>query len=161
MKFRDRLRWEEASGAIFDGTIRYMMVRPDALMGIFARLEPEARAQALAALGASVRERGKRSARTYIEGDVSALLRTIEATAPDLGWGVWRFEPSGDGFVLRVDNSPFAAGAEFEGRVCHAIAGMAASVGELVLGVPCEAHEVTCAASGARACSFKVERTKA
>ncbi|GAB5375725.1 MAG: hypothetical protein AcusKO_21870 [Acuticoccus sp.] len=158
MRFRERLRYDAASGAIYDGDIRYMMIRPDALMGIFARLAPAARAEALAALGASVRDRGKRSAQTYIDGDVAALLRTIEATAPDLGWGIWRFETGETGgFTLSVTNSPFAAGADFEGMMCHAIAGMAASVGELVLGVPCEAHESHCTGAGADTCVFRVE----
>lgn len=162
MRFRERLRYDEAEGAIYDGDIRYMMIRPDALMGIFARLPAAERQAALEALGASVRERGKQSAKTYVSGDRAALLATIEATAPDLGWGVWRFEREGDGLTLTVANSPFVAGADFEGTVCDAIAGMAASVGEIVLGVPCKARETACAAgSGNGACTVLVEPASA
>lgn len=157
MRFRDRLRYEAAEGAIYDGAIRYMMIRPDALMGIFSHLPPAERGAALEALGASVRERGKHSARTY--GDPAALLATIEATAPDLGWGLWHFAREGERLTLEVKHSPFVhgAGEAMEGPVCHAIAGKAASVGELVAGRPATAHEVRCAASGGDTCTFHVE----
>lgn len=161
MRFRERLRYEAAEGAIYDGAIRYMMIRPDALMGIFARLAPAERAAALEALGESIAERGKHSAKTYVKGEPAALLATIEATAPDLGWGVWRFGEEGETLTLRVENSPFVAGASFAGPVCHAIVGMAASVGELVRGVPCRAVEVECAADGAAACRFRIEPAEA
>ncbi len=160
MRFRERLRYEAAEGAIYDGAIRYMMIRPDALMGIFARLAPAERAAALEALGAALAERGKHSSKTYVKGEAAALLATIEATAPDLGWGIWRFGED-EGLTLRVENSPFVAGASFAGPVCHAIAGMAGSVGELVRGVPCRAVEVECAADGAAACTFRIEPAEA
>jgi len=148
MGFRERLRHEDAEGAIYDGDFRYMMIRTDALMGLFARLPVIERQAALEALGASVRERGKQSAQSYVAGDRAALLATIEATAPELGWGVWQFAQEGDRLTLTVANSPFAAAAGFAGPVCHAIVGMAASVGEIVLGVPCRATETACAAGG-------------
>ena len=156
MRFRERLRYEEAEGAIYDGSIRYMKIRPDALMGIFARLAPAERKAALEALGESVREHGRHSAQTYVEGDPAALYRTIEATAPDLGWGLWNFADDAGDLTLTVRHSPFVAGARFEGPVCHAIAGMAGSVGEIVRGEPCTAHEVACAADGAPACTFRI-----
>lgn len=45
--FRDRVTWHPDHGEIRDGDIRYMMIRPDALMGIFSRLPPDMRAEAL------------------------------------------------------------------------------------------------------------------
>ena len=159
VSFLERLRHDAESGAHFDGAIRYMFIRPDALMGIFARLEPGARADALAALGDSIREQGGHSAASYVAREgVEHLLSVIEATAPELGWGIWRFHEDASGALrLTVTNSPFAAAARFEGPVCHAIAGMAGAVGGLAKGGDCVCREVACAASGAAACEFVIE----
>ena len=159
VSFLKRLRHDAESGAHFDGAIRYMFIRPEALMGIFARLGPEARAEALAALGASIREQGGHSAATYVAREgVEHLLSVIEATAPELGWGIWRFHEDAPGELrLTVVNSPFAAAARFEGPVCHAIAGMAGAVGGLAKGEDCVCREVACAAAGAEACEFVIE----
>jgi len=158
MRFRDRLRHDEANGAHYDGDIRYMMIRPDALMGIFARLDPPAREAAMTALRDSIVERGGQSAATYVSADgIEKLLGVIEATAADLGWGRWQFAREGEGYALTVENSPFGTAAPFEGPACHAITGMAGIVGTMVLGKPATATETECVASGAPACRFRVE----
>ncbi|MEM9224791.1 MAG: hypothetical protein AAGB11_20700 [Pseudomonadota bacterium] len=161
MSFRKRLRHEPGEGAYFDGDIRYMMIRPDALMSLFARLSPDGRAEALAAFGQSITEHGRHSASTYgaPRGD-RALLTVIEATAADLGWGIWRFEDREPGLALSVRKSPFASHAQFSEKACHAIVGMCEAVGGLVLDVPCTAREVSCiAADGGEICSFLIEPT--
>ncbi|MBJ3778882.1 hypothetical protein [Acuticoccus mangrovi] len=160
MSFRQRLRHDAATGAYLDGDIRYMMIRPDALMGLFARLDPPARAAALEALGASITEHGGRSAATYVTPErVSELVAIIAATAPELGWGVWRFVPEGRGMRLVVTNSPFAAGATFEGPACHAIVGMLRAVGAMIYGPGATAAETACAngREGADECHFIME----
>lgn len=147
--FRDRLDFRTAEGAILDGPRRYMMIRPEALMGVFARLDPPARAVALEALAASILEQGTDSARAYAEagGSGADLAAVVASTAPDLGWGTWRFERHGDTFALTVENSPFAAGfGPSDAPVCHAIRGMAQAVASLVLGAPATARETGCAA---------------
>ncbi|MEM8853639.1 MAG: V4R domain-containing protein [Pseudomonadota bacterium] len=157
MSFRERLRHDSA-GAYYDGSIRYMMIRPDALMGLFARLDEDARQAALEALAHSITEHGGRSARSYVNPDeIDALTTIIAETAPQLGWGVWRFEPaSEDALTVHVENSPFAEGAAFAGAVCHPIVGMLRAVGAMVFGKPCDVHEVHCANDGADRCHFRV-----
>lgn len=158
MKLRERLRHDEAAGAHYDGDIRYMMIRPDALMGIFARLDPAARETAMAAFRDFIVERGGQSAATYVSADgIDRLLGVIEATAADLGWGRWHFARDGEGYQLTVHNSPFGTAASFEGPACHAIVGMASIVGAMVLGAPATATETACAASGAPCCQFTVK----
>jgi hypothetical protein len=158
-RFRDRLAFDEARGEIRDETRRYMMMRPEALMGLFRRLDGPARDAAFAALFDSIVEMGGDSARAYRAhggGDPDRLLETVAATAPDLGWGVWRFERSGGGLSLEVANSPFAAGHGPSHRpVCAAVAGMATAVARMVLGDHARAVETACAACGAPACRFE------
>jgi uncharacterized protein len=156
--FRERLVFDGAKGAVFDETRRYMMLRPEALMGLFNRLAPEARQQALEAFGASIIELGRDSATAYLAhggGDRDALLSTVATTAPDLGWGRWHFTKTGEDLTLTVHNSPFAAGFGRSDRpVCHAITGMLTSVASMHAGTAKQARETTCAACGAPACVF-------
>lgn len=156
--FRERLAFDAARGEWRDETRRYMMIRPEALMGMFRRLEEPARGEALAALAASIVEQGGDSARAYraqvsrVLGadDAQALLDTVAATAPELGWGVWNFSREGQALTLRVRNSPFAAGfGPSESPVCAPIVGMMTAVASLVHGAPWQAVEVSCAATRA------------
>ncbi len=158
--FRERLIWDPEVGEVRDGEVRYLLIRPDTLMGMFALLEPAAAAAALAALGRSTAEHGRLSAARYKEmgaDDAERLIATIEATAPQLGWGRWRLAREGGGLALEVSNSPFAAGHGLsEAPVCAPIAGMLAAVAGLVEGpgARIEAHESACAAQGAPRCRF-------
>ncbi len=157
--FRDRLVWDGGTGEIRDRHIRYLLIRPDTLMGLFARLDPPARDAALRALAASTTAQGRLSAQSY--GDPSRLLAVIEATAPDLGWGIWRFLAADEAVHLTVANSPFAAGhGPADAPVCHAIAGMLGAVAGLVLDGPVTARETACAATGAPACRFVARRAE-
>ncbi len=153
--FRERLTLEADTGAWFDQTRRYMLIRPEALMGVFRRLPEAERALALAALEASVFEQGSDSARAYraMGGDGAALLGVIEAAAPELGWGRWQFERNGETLRLSVRNSPFAAGfGPSSAPVCAAIAGMTRAVAALVFERSAQARETHCAAMGGKIC---------
>jgi predicted hydrocarbon binding protein len=157
--FRERLAFDESAGEIRDQTRRYMLIRPEALMGVFRRLPPTARMAALDAFTESIVEQGSDSARAYRamgDQDAATLLDTIAATAPQLGWGRWRFNADSDLIRLEVRNSPFAAGfGPAEHPVCHAIVGMLRAVGGIALGRPVIARETACAAMGADICRFE------
>jgi uncharacterized protein len=160
--FRDRLRFDAERGEYRDGDIRYMMIRPDALMGMIAELPEAMRPAALEAFARSIWRAGGRSARSYQAAgaaDAAALLAVIEQTAPQLGWGRWRLESNGDGIALSVENSPFVAGAgPGPHPVCAPIRGMLTAVGEMVLGEAVAVTETACAATGASCCRFAVSR---
>ncbi|MHB2167357.1 V4R domain-containing protein [Alsobacter sp. R-9] len=156
--FRERLAWTDVRGEILDQTRRYMLIRPEALMGVFRRLPPQARAEALDALEASIFEQGSDSARAYrtMGGEGVELARVVAETAPQLGWGLWRFDVTPDLIRLEVRNSPFAAGfGSSPTPVCHAITGMVRAVSSLVFDRPATAREVACAAAGAPSCLFE------
>lgn len=157
--FRDRLEFDPQRGEYRDGGIRYMMIRPDALMGMIAELPPEMRVHALDAFARSIRRFGGRSAHAYRNAgaaEADALLRVIEDTAPQLGWGRWRIRAEADGLEVTVENSPFAAGAGPSAHpVCTPILGMLMAVGEMTHG-PVRVEETACAATGASCCRFAV-----
>jgi len=159
----DRLVHDTATGEIRDGDIRYVMLRTDALMGLFQRLPELARQEALAALGDSIHENGGRSAAAYrAQGAAgAALLDVIVETAPQLGWGAWTFTDHGPRqLALEVRNSPFVHGfGASPTPVCSPISGMLRAVAGLVLGGPAKVEETVCAAQGGGVCRFAARRT--
>jgi predicted hydrocarbon binding protein len=156
---RDRLDWSALDGAVHDGPRRYLLMRPDVLMGVLRRLPPPARALAAAAFADSVAEHGADSIRAYfrqVGEDPSALLAATARAAADLGWGAWTFEPGPRRLGLVVRSSPFAAGhGPADAPVCTPIAGMLRAVAAVAAGVECEAVELRCAACGAPDCGFE------
>ncbi|HEY5299723.1 MAG TPA: 4-vinyl reductase [Acetobacteraceae bacterium] len=155
-QFRDRLVFDAERGEYRDGAIRYMMIRPDALMGMIAEMPEAARGHAMEAFGRSIRRFGGHSARAYRDAGAADLLATIEATAPQLGWGRWTLTRTDDGLALAVENSPFAAGTGASPHpVCAPIRGMLTAVGEMMLG-EVTVTESECAAMGAPCCRFSV-----
>ncbi len=151
--FRERLELDEANGEYRDGAIRYVVMRPDVLMGAFAGMPDELRAQALEALARSALEFGGRSVQAYRDAgahDANELLRVMTETSAQLGWGVWSFSHDDPRILhLSVRNSPFAAGYGSSSEpVCHAIRGIFTALAPVVLGDRVGVHETCCAAQG-------------
>ena len=163
----ERLQFDIAKGEIRDGPRRYLVMRNDVLMGLFDRLEPAARGEALDALGRSVTQFGGDSVRAYL-ADVGAekLLRTMGDASASLGWGLWDLQRSEDRLALQVRNSPFAAGSVGDQAVCHPIAGMLLAVAQALWGEGATARELRCAceaggASTGGVCLFEAVRPSA
>ncbi len=155
-----RLVFDTQLGEVRDHDRRYLLMRPDVLMGTLRLLDDEMRACVLAAFAESAAVHGKRSILAYVAGlgpDAgAALLDLIRRTSPALGWGCWELERRGDALSLAVTNSPFAAGygAAIQ-PVCAPIAGIFRTIAEVVLAGPVQAEETTCAAVGGHAtCRF-------
>jgi predicted hydrocarbon binding protein len=159
--FRERLEWDAGHGAIIDQTRRYMMIRPDALMGALATLPEPCRRTAFWALEASVFQQGSDSARAYaaMGGGGDPLLATVAATAPELGWGVWEVTREPGRILLTVKNSPFAAACPrgMPYPVCTPIQGMLRAVAGMVFGRLARVAETACAAIDAQECRFVAE----
>jgi predicted hydrocarbon binding protein len=166
---RDRLQWDGVRGRVHDGPRRYLMMRPDVLMGAAVALDAAARAALFEALADSTRRHGGHSLRVYAEqaaGDPAALLGATAGAAADLGWGRWTLQRDGDGLSLEVHDSPFAAGwreaggGDAAGPVCAPIRGMLAALAELLLGARARVAECRCAAVQPGPCRF-IARTSA
>jgi hypothetical protein len=156
--FRERLSFDADAGALMDQTRRYMLIRPEALMGVFRGLPEPVRTQALETFAASIVEHGSDSARAYVamEGGGAALARTVAATAPQLGWGLWTIDVEPEIIRLSVRNSPFAVGfGPSATPVCHPIAGMLRAVATMIFGRAAAVREIACAACGHETCRFE------
>jgi predicted hydrocarbon binding protein len=156
---RARLRWTADVGAIHDGPRRYLLMRPDVLMGMVRRLPAGVRAAAQEAFAASVRDHARDSVAAYLRevgDDPSALLEATAQAAADLGWGSWRFHAGPGRLVLEVAHSPFAEGHGLaDAPVCGPIVGLLGAVAEVAVGADADVRELGCAACGAACCTFE------
>lgn len=161
--FRERLDWNAVPGQVRDGAVRYMLIRPDALMGAIMRLSPDAREEMLLAFHASVLDFGGRSAGNYNKTANHPLIEVVAATAPDLGWGTWTVAQGAANVRVAVTDSPFAAPLVDEApavpvvSACTPITGMMSAVGTIMAGSPVTAIETHCAARhGGAVCHFEI-----
>lgn len=157
----ERLHFDTAHGQVLDESRRYVLLRADVLMGLFAELAPPAREEALRAFGRSVARQGADSVRAYAaSAGRTALPALVESAAASLGWGRWtldghRAEGSPPQWSLQVENSPFAAASPGAAApVCHAIAGMLETLAAALWGAPAEARETRCGAVDGGPCRF-------
>lgn len=157
MSFLDRLRHDPVAGTHHDGSMRYMFIKPEALMGVVHEMPAADRPALLEAMSRSVIRQGGASARAYRAAgadDAAGLLATIRDTAGQLGWGRWTFELGND-LRLRVDGSPFAAGyGPAPWPICAPIRGMLTAVASMIFDRPVNVSENACAACGSPACRF-------
>ena len=136
-------------GGLVIGSNRYILMRPDALMGLFTRLEANDRLLALRAFALSVAEHGGKSTASYAGTGFSEsrkLISAITEAAPQLGWGQWTLNLKHSGLNLSVYNSPFVAGfGHSEHPVCAPICGMLTAISEQIFGQSISVIESQCA----------------
>lgn len=146
----ERLRFDTSRGQVLDANRRYVLMRADVLMGMFAFLPAPASRQALEALARSVATYGSDSVRAYDNPADPASQQLFDAVAQgasSLGWGVWEFEPGERSCRLVVRNSPFAAAfRKMRSPACAPIVGMMQAVCTHAWKQDCIAVEVECSA---------------
>ncbi len=171
----DRLARDPALGELRDGNTRYFLMRADAFMDAFARLDEDARYTMFAAFAQSIARHSGQSVKHY-RHELGPAAREIFLNAAvnmaaDLGWGAWRFGPHVPGeMTLEVTNSPFAEGhvnaRSPDGKhggtrglakepVCAPVLGMLEALGGIVFTVDPVCEETECAAvTGGDTCRF-------
>jgi hypothetical protein len=105
------LDFDANHGEIFDKQIRYLLIRPDSIMGMFSILDVATAEKALLALQESVYVASSKSFREYIRRSPSGeaeLESLVFRTAGILGWGSWEVASRSTSKVeVLVTNSPF------------------------------------------------------
>lgn len=146
-------------GEISAGGIRYVLIRPDVLMGLAREL-----AQVdvfLNALERSAFVNGMRSFESYRDQGRFAGSDALQSTchiAASLGWGEWAVHEQTDGTrLLDVRNSPFAAGFGASSvPVCAPIVGVLKALTVVFAGPECQVEEIACRSQGAEVCRFRL-----
>lgn len=163
---RERLAWSD--GAVHDADRRYLLMRPDVLMGALVRLDAASRAAFDTAWADAARVHGGASLVAYakaVDHDPRALTEATVAAAADLGWGRWDLQHTSGGLALQVHDSPFVAGwrgatpKPAEAPVCAPVRGLLAALAGVLLPGPLVIEETHCAAvHGGGTCRFEVRR---
>lgn len=158
---RDRLQFNQQQGVIHDADRRYLLMRPDVLMGMLHELPPAAQATVLQAMTASASKHGGNSVAAYLAAVGSEQLQqTMIDSAAALGWGVWRLHATPQGLSLEVENSPFAHGhGPAAHPVCAPIGGLLHSMASALLGGAVTVSEHRCAAQHGGNCQFSALRS--
>jgi predicted hydrocarbon binding protein len=160
-----KLEHRPGEGAIVDGSIRYMLIRPDVLMGVAHHLGQGREHEFLAALEASAFANAQASFAAYRDrqqfGREDFLASTC-GVANTLGWGSWSLTEEADGVrVIRVNDSPFAAGYGSSPRaVCAPIKGVLRACAVVGYGKDVEVEETECVAQGNKQCCFRIAPLK-
>ena len=154
--FWDRIRVDESAGAIFDDGRRYLLMRPDVLMGMLHELPSGMQDTVLAALARSARKHGGKSVAAYLaSAGPAGVQQSVIDGASAFGWGTWHIEQRDGHLELKVDNSPFAAGYGPSGvPVCAPAAGIFHSLAEALMGRAVQVMETRCVAQGSPQCRF-------
>ncbi|KAF0242364.1 MAG: 4-vinyl reductase [Planctomycetota bacterium] len=142
--------------------VRFLLVRPETLVGFQKAVEGEAGDVAKRCLMAGGTDGGGRSARRLCDGGLKGreVVEAMCRMGTEIGWGRFRVEKYGDaGFEIAIEASPYAeAYGPSQKPVCHFLAGVARGIGEAVYGAAVAA-EVACASAGAPACRFEVKKS--
>lgn len=147
-------------GQIVDGNVRYVLMRPDVLMGVSRHLGHGGEHDFLAALETSAFVHAQASFAAYRDDERFGRADFLASTcrvAGSLGWGVWSLTAEASGArIVRVDNSPFAAGYGAASRpVCSPITGVLRAIALVGYGHDVVVEELECAAQGANQCLFR------
>lgn len=165
--FWNRIQPDPSAGTIFDGDRRYLMMRPDVLMGMFRELPPATRSTVLAALAESARRQGGQSVSAYRQesdqaGGQARLQQTVIDGAAAFGWGTWRIAGEAHETRLEVENSPFAAGyGQSDMPVCAPVNGIFHSLAQVLMDADVDVTETHCAAQHGGTCRFVARRSGA
>lgn len=155
--------FEPDRGTIHDRGIRYLMMRPDVLMGA-VRSGGAARAF-VQALEDSAFANAQGSFAQYLADGLmvrSDFIAQIGQFAATLGWGSWSIQTLPNATVeVCVHNSPFAAGfGSGDHPVCGPIAGVLRAAYMIALNEQVRVDEVECACQGAENCRFHITRAE-
>ena len=157
----DRISRDPSMGELRDGNTRLFLMRADAFMDAFGRLDEDARYSMFSAFAQSIAEHSGQSVKHY-RHELGPAAREIFLNAAvnmaaDMGWGGWAFGPNTPGEItLEVANSPFVEGhGVSEKPICAPILGMIEALGGIIFSVDPVVKEVECAAvTGGDTCLF-------
>lgn len=161
------LEWDADRGRLTFNQVRYLLIRPETLIGFQKAAEAELGERAGALLYAGGFTGGSLSSYRYKEvfGYSDREIVTFMCRmGGQIGWG--RFELlelnlTTGSLIVQVHGSPFAeAYGTADHGVCHFIRGVLAGLGTTIFGAEVKATETHCAAMGDPHCQFTVVRSQ-
>lgn len=158
------LEYDPGAGALSFKGVRYLLVRPETIMGLYRAISIDSPDKAGDLFFRAGFVGGRLSAQKYKEvfslGD-QALVEYMARMGGQLGWGRFdlvSLDLERKELEVAVYNSPFAsAHGPSAVPVCHFIRGVLAGVGEEIFQSRVDSSEKTCMAIGGSNCRFQVK----
>jgi len=146
----------DGRGGFRHGNVRFLLIRPETLVGVQQAVERALGARAAVCFVEGGRAGGARALRSIV-GSAEERARALTMMAADLGWGTLTVETlTPTSFVVIGSNSPFPAAYATTGDpVCHLTRGVLEALAENLFGRPVPVHETHCEATGASYCRFE------
>jgi predicted hydrocarbon binding protein len=162
----DGIEFDADSGSLKFKDVRYLLVRPETVMGFFKAVFDELGAQAGELAFSGGYTGGAASTSAYKEKfnlSNEEILEYMCNMGTQLGWGRFNIEyHSEKRLEISVRNSPYAhqdaISDEDQNGSCHFIRGVLAGLGRTVLGSEVEATEPECEARGDGCCMFVIDK---
>ena len=159
----DQLVYDPVSGALTYRDVRYLLIRPETIVGFQKAIEKQSQTTAIDALFEGGYQGGYLSAKKYKEiQDLSDkdTINFMMAMGAEIGWGNFKLDQydfAKKKLQISVEDSPFAAayGDSSEG-VCHLTRGVLCGLATILFSRSCTADEVECVAKGDHHCVFSI-----
>ena len=161
----DEIEYDPESGALSYKDVRYLLIRPETIVGFQKSIEKRDRKTGINALFQGGFQGGYRSAKKFKEIQNLSDKETINfmmAMGAEIGWSNFQlieYDPENQDLQIRVENSAFASayGESAEG-VCHLISGVLSGLATVLFARNCTASETKCLARGDAHCAFHVSK---
>lgn len=158
------LTWESDRGALSFKGVRYLLIRPETLIGLQKAMEAEVGSERTGEiLYQGGYTGGRLSGQKYRETfglDERGAVEYMCRMGREIGWGALHlaeFDLAAGRMVVEAEASPFAeAYGQAAQGVCHLLRGVFGGLGEALFGRPVEAVEEACRAAGADRCRIRV-----
>ncbi|MBW2483689.1 MAG: hypothetical protein JRF38_27165 [Deltaproteobacteria bacterium] len=159
----DQLVYDPADGKLTYRDIRYVIIRPETIVGFQKAIEQHSRKSARDALFQGGYQGGYLSAQKFKEMQNLSDTQTINfmmTMGAEIGWGHFElieYDFESHNLQIRVNHSAFAEayGDATEG-VCHLINGVLSGLATVLFRRNCKGSETRCLAKGDTHCLFHI-----
>lgn len=161
--FLDALTYDAASGALNYNDVRYMLIRPETVVGFQKAIEetdPKLAKDAFFRGGFTGGQLSAQKFRELYQLDDQQIIAFMMEMGTEIGWGhfkLQKFDFENKNLEIMVKQSAFAeAYGRSSGGICHLINGVLSGLASVIFNIDCVGSEVSCLAKGDAHCLFKI-----
>jgi predicted hydrocarbon binding protein len=159
----DQIAYDQIAGALRFKDVRYVLIRPETVVGFQKAIEKNSTTLAEDALFEGGFQGGYLSAKNYSainDLDDSRLIDFMMKMGTEIGWGNFKlqaFDSRQERLGIMVEHSAFAgAYGRSSNAVCHLIRGVLSGLASALLNKKCVGSETRCLATGNGHCFFQI-----
>lgn len=160
----ENLEYDSSAGALHFKDVRYLLIRPETIIGFQKAIEEKSGKLARDAFFQGGFNGGHLSAKKYRKinnFDDSQLIDFMMKMGTEIGWGHFklrRFDSQQNHLSIIVEQSAFAgAYGKSSSGVCHLIRGVLSGMASVIFNKKCLGSEIKCLAKGDEHCYFEIK----